>query len=70
MTFTPSEKEEERIKLRELHFMHCPKCGIKLIEMDYKQIKIDRCSECLGIWLDANELEQARLKKIFSILKK
>jgi hypothetical protein len=39
--------------------MHCPKCGMQLIEVDYKTLKIDRCSACDGIWLDAGELEAA-----------
>jgi len=51
--------EQERLRRKELHFMHCPKCGMKLIEVDYKSLKIDRCSACDGIWLDAGELEAA-----------
>ena len=50
--------EEEKKKLKELHSMHCPKCGHPLAELDYKGIKIDRCMHCQGIWLDAGELEQ------------
>lgn len=49
--------EEERKKLKDLHYMSCPKCGMSLIEIDYKGVKIDKCSECLGIWLDTGELE-------------
>ena len=48
---------EERTKLKDLHFMRCPKCGMQLIEIDYKSIKIDQCSHCGGMWLDHNELE-------------
>ena len=51
--------EEEKRQQRELHHMHCPKCGMELIEVDYKSLKIDRCSGCDGIWLDAGELEAA-----------
>jgi len=51
--------EQERLRRKELHFMHCPKCGMKLIEVDYKSLKIDRCSACDGVWLDAGELEAA-----------
>jgi ribosomal protein L37AE/L43A len=51
--------EQEKRRRKELHFMHCPKCGMKLIEVDYKSLKIDRCSACDGIWLDAGELEAA-----------
>ena len=45
-------------------------------EIDYKGIKIDECSECEGIWLDAGELdavaklEKSGLDKFFSIFKK
>jgi len=51
--------DEEKLQRKELHFMHCPKCGMKLIEVDYKSLKVDRCSACDGIWLDAGELEAA-----------
>ncbi|MDP2279977.1 MAG: zf-TFIIB domain-containing protein [Nitrospirota bacterium] len=58
-------KAEEKNKLKELHYMRCPKCGMEMIEIDYKGIKIDKCSECEGIWLDAGELEAvAKLEKI------
>jgi hypothetical protein len=51
--------EEEKRRRKERHFMHCPKCGMELIEVDYKSLKIDRCSACDGVWLDAGELEAA-----------
>ena len=69
-------KAEEKNKLRELHHMRCPKCGMEMIEIDYKGIKIDKCSECEGIWLDAGELEavskleKSGLEKLFSVFKK
>jgi len=69
-------KEEEKKQLRELHNMRCPKCGMELIEIDYKRIKVDKCSECEGIWLDAGEteavskLEKGGLDKLFSVFKK
>jgi len=28
--------KEEKEKLKELHFMKCPKCGTDLIEIDFK----------------------------------
>ena len=58
--------EEERVKamaaaerahLQELHHMHCPKCGMSLTEVEYKGVRIDKCFQCDGIWLDAGELE-------------
>ena len=50
-------QEAEKQKLKELHHMRCPKCGMPLIEIDYKDIKIDECSHCKGIWLDNQELD-------------
>jgi predicted Zn-ribbon and HTH transcriptional regulator len=64
---------ENRRKLKELHHMRCPKCGMELIEVNYKGIKTDECSECKGIWLDAGELEtvskleKTGMEKFFSI---
>ena len=50
--------DEERAKLeRKSHFMKCPKCGADLVETEFHNIKIDRCSECKGIWFDAGEVE-------------
>ena len=69
-------KTDEKKKLKELHSMRCPKCGMELIEIDYKEIKVDKCSECEGIWLDAGELEavakleKGGLDKLFSVFKK
>jgi hypothetical protein len=66
---------EEKEKLKELHFMRCPKCGMKLVEVDYKGIKIDECSECEGLWLDSGELtavsklNKTSIDKLFSIFK-
>jgi len=68
--------EEEKKRLRELHFMRCPKCGMQLIEIDYKNIKVDKCSGCDGIWLDAGELEavskleKSGMDKLFGVFKK
>ena len=68
--------EGEKKKLRDLHYMKCPKCGMELIEIDYRGIKIDRCSRCEGIWLDAGELEvvskleKQRIDRFFSLFKR
>jgi len=49
---------EEHERLRELHYMCCPKCGSQLLTTDYKDIAIDECTHCKGVWLDPSELEQ------------
>jgi len=68
--------EAEKKKLKELHHKKCPKCGMELIEIDYKAIKVDKCSGCEGVWLDAGELEtvskleKSGLDKLFSVFTK
>ena len=69
-------ESEEKKRLKELHYMHCPKCGQKLIEISYKEILVDKCSSCGGIWLDAGELESVSaledktVAKWFNVFKK
>jgi hypothetical protein len=53
----------EKKRLQELHYMHCPKCGTQLVEIEYKNIMIDKCPECEGLWLDCGELEQVVTKE-------
>jgi hypothetical protein len=68
--------EEEKTRLRNLHYMRCPKCGMELRETDYRGIKVDRCSACDGVWLDAGEidalekLDRPSLDKLFSVFKR
>lgn len=49
--------EEEKRRLRDLHFMHCPKCGQGLTEIDFQGLRLDKCFSCEGIWFDGGELE-------------
>jgi hypothetical protein len=49
--------EKEKRKVKELHYMRCPKCGMQLIEIYYNGIHTDKCSDCGGIWLDVGEFE-------------
>ena len=67
---------EEKKRLQELHHMKCPKCAMDLIEIDFRGIKVDKCSGCEGVWLDAGELEavsqleRSSFEKWFSVFKK
>ncbi len=56
-------QKEERTKQQELHYMKCPKCGFDLKETKLKEVTIDKCYHCGGLWLDANELEQLITQK-------
>jgi len=49
--------EAEKKRQKELHWMHCPKCGQQLATDHYGPVEIDVCPSCRGLWLDANELE-------------
>lgn len=42
---------------RKSHFGKCPRCGGALVESDFHHVRIDRCTECGGVWLDKGELE-------------
>ncbi len=50
-------KEEERKHRKEKHWMKCPKCGHDLKEVEMGEVKVDRCGECHGIFLDHGELD-------------
>lgn len=37
--------------------MICPTCKHSMIVIEYKQIELDYCTNCSGVWFDAGELE-------------
>jgi len=50
-------KQTEREDLKSLHWMHCPKCGMEMVEIDFEGIKVDKCSACLGVFFDNGEVQ-------------
>lgn len=38
--------------------MKCPNCQTTLLIADKKEVEIDYCPDCRGIWLDRGELEK------------
>src|SRR5690242_21642194 len=56
-------QEEERQHQRTLHFMKCPKCGMQLEEIAFGDVRVDKCFNCEGIWLDSGELERLQTKE-------
>jgi uncharacterized protein len=48
---------DQRAALKELHFMHCPKCGMKMQEVHYGKIDVDACFSCGGVFLDKGEMD-------------
>jgi uncharacterized protein len=49
-------EEAERQRLRVLHWMRCPKCGMDMHEVTYRGMTVDVCFSCNGIFLDEHEL--------------
>ena len=49
---------EEKERIKQLHYMKCPKCGMDLKEIDLHGVKVDQCATCGGVFLDAGEIEQ------------
>lgn len=56
-------QQEERERQRELHSMKCPKCGMDLEEISFGDVRVDKCFNCEGMWLDAGELEGLQKKE-------
>jgi len=52
------QTEEERKKLKELHYMHCSKCGNELNTLVFKGVMIDKCYHCGVVVLDDGELDK------------
>jgi hypothetical protein len=48
--------DDEKPPVKKCCRMKCPKCGVDLVEKDYKNIKVDKCSACEGVWLDTGEM--------------
>ncbi|HEV8149578.1 MAG TPA: zf-TFIIB domain-containing protein [Gemmatimonadales bacterium] len=52
------ETTERVARERRSHFMKCPKCGASLLTEMLHGVRVDRCPDCHGIWLDPGEVEQ------------
>ena len=50
--------EQEREAQKKLHHMHCPKCGMQLMEIKFRGLSVDKCPDCGGMWFDDGELDQ------------
>ena len=63
--------EEEKKRLRELHYMRCPKCGTPLQEELLAGVAVDICPGCRGVWLDDGELAKLTEdnKGVFSFIR-
>lgn len=46
----------ERERLRDLHWMRCPRCGDEMHSATYRGMTAELCRNCRGIFLDEHEL--------------
>ena len=67
---------EEKERIKQAHWMKCPKCGMDLKEIDLHGVKVDQCASCGGFFLDAGEIDQLTrhedhglVSRVFSIFK-
>lgn len=49
---------EEKEKIKQQHWMKCPKCGMDLGTVELHGVKVDQCSHCGGVFFDKGEVEQ------------
>jgi len=55
--------DEEKKRLKELHYLHCPKCGNHLESTVMDDVTVDICPACHGVWLDDGELAKLTAAK-------
>jgi uncharacterized protein with PIN domain len=50
-----ADAEMEQRRLKELHWMRCPKCGQKLVTENHGPVEIGLCPNCRGFgWMRTN----------------
>lgn len=54
---TKALADAERERLKDLHYMRCPKCGMQLTELTMANARVDRCFSCNGIFLDEADVK-------------
>jgi Zn-finger nucleic acid-binding protein len=56
-------KVAEEAKAAGTSSMRCPRCDGNLKESKFKDLLINTCEKCGGVWLDPGELEQLTKKE-------
>lgn len=60
---TARQKQGEDRRLREMHWMKCPKCGHDMQSLSIETVEVDRCGTCEGIFFDKGELDAVLLSR-------
>ena len=67
---------QRRDEIKDMHYMHCPKCGCDLQSVEKFHVELDFCPSCNGVWFDQGELDRVidleidDRKNIFKKIKK
>ncbi len=49
---------QDKKQIKEKHYMHCPKCGMKMHIIHINDVEVDKCFGCGGLFFDDGELEK------------
>jgi hypothetical protein len=58
-----AEEDERTIKLREAHWLKCPKCGHDMKSLQLEGIELEQCTFCEGIYFDRGELDSFLMRR-------
>jgi Zn-finger nucleic acid-binding protein len=47
----------ERKRLRDLHHLHCPKCGMKMQQLKLRGLEVEVCFACGGVFLEKGDID-------------
>ena len=50
--------EAERQRILTLAKGRCPKCASQLVTITYRDVELDKCTGCGGLWFDTGELDR------------
>ena len=56
-------EKEQRDRLRQAHWMKCPKCGNEMKTEQLEGIEIERCPVCGGMYFDHDEFQTLLMRK-------
>lgn len=56
-------EKADRDRLRQAHWMRCPKCGNEMRTEQFEGIEIERCSVCGGMFFEHGEFQALLMRK-------
>ena len=65
-----TSSEMAAVAERASHFGRCPKCGAKLKSEEFHAVTVERCPDCHGLWLTADEIDAVVAHEDLSLLRR